>query len=72
MKKCVELTFCRMVAAVACINNCIPHFPNATKGDKFTKAKIIELLKWYISQKWQNKFDLKCYTPSLEMKAKDL
>ena len=66
MKKPVDLSFRKMVAAVTRINNSIPFFPAATATDKFSESEIIELLEWSIPQKWRNKFDLEGYVPSLD------
>ena len=66
MKKPIDLSFRKMVAAVTRINNSIPYFPVATATDKFSESEIIELLEWSIPQKWRNKFDLEGYVPSLD------
>ena len=70
MRKPTDMSFQKMVAAVVRINNSIPYFPGALITDKFSEAKIIELLEWSIPQKWRNKFDLEGYIPSLENRAK--
>ena len=69
MRKLVNLSFCKLMAVVTCINNYIPFFPGSSEDNKFTKVEIIKLLKWSIPQKWHNKFDLEGYIPSLDTRA---
>jgi hypothetical protein len=69
MRKPVDLSFRKLMAAVTRINNYIPFFPGSTENNKFSKAEIIELLKWSIPQKWHNKFDLEGYIPLLDTRA---
>jgi hypothetical protein len=52
------------------MNKSLSKFPGPTDDDKFSTNNLLEILEWSLPAKWEAKFDLNRYVPSLHDKAR--
>ena len=64
MKKPVNLSTRRMVAAFTKMNEALVYFPGATTASKYSDADKLERMEWAVPQFFRDAFEKKGYVPS--------
>ena len=64
MKKPVNLSTRRMVAAFTKMNEALVYFPGATAASKYSDADKLERMEWAVPQFFRDAFEKKGYVPS--------
>ena len=64
MKKPINLSTRRMVAAFTKMNEALGYFPGATAASKYSDADKLERMEWAVPQFFRDAFEKKGYVPS--------